>query len=315
MHLFFRRLFKCENCFTELEEIVQNGGHNVARQLIEDADYSFMIVREPYGRLLAAYENKLFRSSEGWKTLGIEVIEKVRHNATTLSKRYGHDVAFKELVEYVVASYEEGRSMNVHIAPIHVQCDPCSVNFDFIGRLEDITDDLIYLVNQLTTKDIYTGDVNSTGQVTLLEAQAKYKRYFGPVFRMFKVLQLYKDNLSTCKLLQRIWSSYHIRGIIHTDYKMPFIVNCEHTTEQKFYEQFKSALDASEARSIDLELKAQRREALVQAYSTVPIDVMIRLREFVKADCLLFGYNDMPDDLFNRENEGSVSAHTYFVGL
>lgn len=315
MNLFFRKLFQCQNCFTEVEEIVQKNGTSAARQLIEDVDYSFMIVREPYGRLFAAYENKLYRPSEGWTTLGIEVIEKMRPNATTVSKQLGNDVTFKELVEYVVTSYEARRPINVHIAPMHVQCDPCNTNFDFIGRLEDITDDLVYLVNHLRKTDIYTGDINSTDQITLLETEAKYKRYFGPVFRMFNVLKTYTENDSICNIFQRIWSSYHIRGIIHTDYKMPFNVDCEHTTEHMFYEQFKLALDASEARSIYIDLKAQRHEALVQAYSAVPIDVKMRLREFVKTDCLLFGYDDMPDDLFNREIDRNDSAHNYFVGL
>ena len=93
---------------------------------------------------------------------------------------------------------------------------------------------------------------------------------------------------------------------------MPYIHDVIHVTENEYRDSLARAIDNSKERKD--ELKTQREEALIQAYMTVPLKLMQELRTFVKRDCHLFGYEDMPDKLFSR-NITSTNNFYYFKGL
>ncbi|XP_053400478.1 carbohydrate sulfotransferase 8-like [Mercenaria mercenaria] len=311
---FMPTIFNCSNeystSFRGAHKNVSRGEYNVSKQLINQA-YALMFVREPYHRLFSAYENKLFHPNEFWRILGVRVIEEVRRNATNLSKQLGHDVSFAELVEYVVINHEKGVSINSHLTPMHTICDPCSINFDFIGRLETMSDDIEYIVDEWKFKGIIS---KNNKPARTLEKEVQYKRSFGRIGHMFRRLHKHKSQVSRYKLFQRTWSSYQISGLILKDYKMPFLrKEVGNINEGKYKLAVKKALNESE--NYVKELKSQREEAFIQAYSSVPMDLLFRLREFMKPDCLLFGYDDKPEIIFNRKNLIRSRSFTYFKGM
>ena len=93
---------------------------------------------------------------------------------------------------------------------------------------------------------------------------------------------------------------------------MPFTATLEAVREHQYRDAVKKAWEQSKDRKE--ELKTQREEALVQAYQTVPLDLMQELRTFVKRDCQLYGYDDMPDKLFSISIT-STNSFNYFKGL
>ncbi|XP_045194478.2 uncharacterized protein LOC123550104 [Mercenaria mercenaria] len=273
--------------------------------------YSFMFVREPYARLFSAYENKLFLPNKHWTIIGTDVIKKVRPRASFVSKILGHDVTFLELVKYVLNLYERGIRLNDHLAPMHLHCKTCEIRFNFIGRLESMSSDLVDLLEDWKTKGIVSKNISSAKEI---EANMVYKRSFGPYKHMFTILKQYGEVLSRYKAFQRAWSSYQIRGLILKKYNMPFaendVVNVNYI---QFGDEIKKALDASMGHKD--ELNAQREEAFIQAYSSVPMHLMLKLKEFMKPDCLLFGYDDMPELLFNRTSLPNSDRFDYFKWL
>ncbi|XP_053380881.1 uncharacterized protein LOC128545841 [Mercenaria mercenaria] len=273
--------------------------------------YSFMFVREPYARLFSAYENKLFLPNQHWTIIGADVIRTERPYASLVSKMLGHDVTFIELVKYVLNLYERGVRLNDHLAPMHMHCDSCEFKFNFIGKMENMSSDLVRLVEDWKSKGIVSKSISSAKEI---EANMLYKRSFGPYKHMFLILKQYGSVMSRYKLFQRAWSSYQIRGLILKKYNMPF---AEHEVAKinyiRFGDEIKKALDASMGH--EDELKAQRKEAVVQAYKTVPMELMMKLREFMKPDCLLFGYDVMPEFLFNRTSLPNSDGFDYFKGL
>ncbi|XP_045192351.2 carbohydrate sulfotransferase 8-like [Mercenaria mercenaria] len=312
---------KCGTTFMELflQKVFQSGSPVYSRDyyeeikerhVLEDA-FSFTFVREPYSRLFSAYENKFFHPNEMWKKLGTDVIREVRPDPSPLSKTIGHDVTFVELVQYVVTLWEQGRPLNPHLAPMKSICDPCRKRFDFIGKLETMSTDLEELVEEWKYREIVSKDIDPTAKI---EYETKYSRSFGRIYHMFGSLNKYKNLLSRYKLFQRTWSSYQMRGVILKEYEMPFLeMDVNEVDEPMYRTAIKDAIDSSE--KYEAELKAQRTEALVQAYRTVPLDLMYRLQEFVKTDCLLFGYDDKPRQLFDRSFSINTQGHDYFKGL
>ena len=273
--------------------------------------YSFTFVREPYSRLFSAYENKFFHPNQMWKKLGTDVIREIRPDATELSKDIGHDVTFVELVQYVVKLWSEGRPLNPHLAPMKSICDPCKKRFDFIGKLETMTDDLQDLVEELKYREVVSKDIRPTAKI---EYDTKNLRVFGRIFHMFESVKKYENLISKYRLFQRTWSSYQMRGVILKELEMPFLeMDVNEIDEAQYRMAVKDAVDSSE--KYEAELKAQRTESLVQAYRTIPLDLMTKLHEFVKTDCLLFGYDDKPRQLFDRSYRINPEGHNYFKGL
>ena len=312
MDLFMSSLFQCNGLCQETfvtTEALRNNYDALKKQM--ESAYSFMLVREPYARLFSAYENKLFLPNEHWILLGRDIIKTVRHNASFASLTLGHDVTFLELVKYVLYNYEHGIALNSHLQPMHSFCNTCNFQFSFIGKLETMSNDLVHLVDDWKLKGFVPKNVSSVAEI---EASMLHKRSFGPYKHMFETLKRYGNSLSRYSLFQRAWSSYQIRGLILKKYDMPF---AESEVADVNYAMFGNELEKAmeESRSNKEDLNVQREEALVQAYRTVPVDLMTKLKDFMKLDCMLFGYETEPNILFDRSNITRVSTFNYFKGL
>ncbi|XP_053385968.1 carbohydrate sulfotransferase 8-like [Mercenaria mercenaria] len=302
MNALFREAFSCNDCYyKKVNMAYKRKKYNYVKQKIENSTYSFMFVREPYSRLFATFENKLYCPNELWQILGTDVVRVVRKNATWLSKQFGHDVTFAELVEYVVTLFEHDWRLNIHLAPMHTRCDPCYIKFNFIGKLEKMTDNIIALAEMWRKNGI---KVDFESSVDVKELELKHKRDMGPITHMFTTLSR-SPELSRYDLFQRLWSSYQIRGLILNEHKMPFREDLVNGIDNVMYElAVKEAIEQSSNNVTAL--NNQRKEALIKAYRTVPMEHMLRLRNVLKTDCELFGYDDMPQALFNRSTSINV---------
>ena len=272
--------------------------------------YSFMFVREPYSRIFSAYENKLFHPNDFFKKLGTDVVKEVRKDPSELSLSLGHDVTFNELIEYIIKFYKEGRKLNPHVTAMHTICNPCRQKYDLIGKLETMTTDLVQLVKDWKARDLVSEDSHATEE---LESDTQYNRLFGPIGHMFDFHKENKD-FSKYKLFQRSWASYQIRGYILNDYELPF-------NESRVQKVSRNAYTRAIMKAIDIskehksKLKAQRKEALNQAYRSVPVKLLENLSEYLKTDCDLFGYENRPSWIFNQSETTPVSGHNYFEWL
>merc|ERR1719273_1314113 len=101
----------------------------------------FLFVRNPLDRLISAYQNKLSKkfsyTSYFQKRFGRFIVQKYRENPTEESKRLGNDVTIGEFFKYLAdpINYEK---FNEHWTPQVDLCQPCLINYDFIGHYEDI---------------------------------------------------------------------------------------------------------------------------------------------------------------------------------
>jgi hypothetical protein len=268
--------------------------------------YKFFFVREPYGRLFSTYSNKFYFPKGYWHPIGTTIARKFRENASKDSLEFGHDVKFSEFIRYVVEEFEVGYKMDVHIRPMAATCNPCIYDFDFIGKLETMSSDFAYLKNEWNNRNIIKKSREDLAEKTDLFSAMKYFN-----------LTLKKINGSHIKifnLYQRAWRYYQITAVIPKHIDMPFSKNMS-INHDDFIQELEKAKQMSVVYNTTT-VKAQKHEAMVQAYSTVPLRYLERLKTFVREDCLLFGYDESPTWLFDKKVSPKVpDTYNYFIGL
>ncbi|XP_060573576.1 carbohydrate sulfotransferase 11-like [Ruditapes philippinarum] len=303
-----KQLFSCDTeCLIKNAERVRLNTN--ARQLMDDA-FSFMVVREPYGRLFSTYCNIFYFPKEDWLYRGIKLIKLTRLNISYDSLTYGHDLSFSELVKYTVDTYENNDRLDEHVRPMHHKsCNPCVFKFDYIAHLETLQNDFDFIFNNLQeeTVGMYQKDILiSLKQWTTL----------GPIKHLFRTIPLLKDsNISLYDVYLRAWCYYQITGHVLKTINFPYNeTNLNDIKKEDFLSELTKAMNVSAVYKD--KLKLQRAEAMLQAYSTISDDYMERLSNVVLGDCLLFGYENKPAHLFDKTScLQKKSKFDYFKGL
>lgn len=118
-----------------------------------------------------------------------------------------------------------------------------------------------------------------------------------------------QSNIDTYKLYRRAWRYFQMTGIISKYIEMPFAKkNIETINNETFLAEMDKAVKNFNGNKT--ELKMQKQEALMQAYLSVPQELLERLRNVVLEDCLLYDYDDRPKWVFKRETF-NVSSNTF----
>ena len=107
----------------------------------------FMFARHPIERLVSAYRNKFVNNNpilDAWylSAYGRRIIKRYRPNASNESLVKGHDVTFKEFVQFLNDLPPVPRQRyDEHWRPIVDLCHPCNIKYDVIGKYETLKDD------------------------------------------------------------------------------------------------------------------------------------------------------------------------------
>uniref|UniRef100_A0A182SFU7 Carbohydrate sulfotransferase n=1 Tax=Anopheles maculatus TaxID=74869 RepID=A0A182SFU7_9DIPT len=110
---------------------------------------SFLIVREPFERLLSAYRNKLEGCrNKYYKLLGEQIVKKFRKTHPLKGAKTPHGPTFREFLEFLVSHYRSGGRFDEHWSPVYSFCTPCSINFTLIAKMETFQRDSEYIIRQ-----------------------------------------------------------------------------------------------------------------------------------------------------------------------
>ena len=303
-----KQLYECDtDCLLQVAERVRLQEN--AREIMDNA-FSFMVVREPYGRLFSTYCNIFYFPKEDWLYRGTKIIKLARSSISNDSFTYGHDLTFAELIKYTVDTYEQGNRLDEHVRPMHHRsCNPCVFKFDFIAHLETLQNDIDVIFNQFPNKNIDKKPID-------IMVSLKNWTTMGPLKHLFKTISLLKgSNISLYDIYLRAWCYYQINGHVLKTMDFPYDRNDGfNITHNDFVQKLTSAMEAS--LMYKTKLKEQKNEAIMQAYSTISNEYMERLSKVVQGDCLLFGYEEKPPYLFNRTSIFSYRPKfNYFKGL
>ncbi|XP_045599793.1 carbohydrate sulfotransferase 11 isoform X1 [Procambarus clarkii] len=106
---------------------------------------SFVIVREPFQRLLSAYRDKMESPKQPYyESLRCAIVANFSSDAH--ENRGRCTPTFSEFVDYLLEEASLGRPPNEHWAPYYSFCSPCRVNFDYILHFETLPRDEAFLL-------------------------------------------------------------------------------------------------------------------------------------------------------------------------
>ena len=274
--------------------------HHILSPGIYNNQYKFLFVRNPYTRLLSAFVDKLFAPNPTfWRGVCTNIIRSQRHFPVPFQgkpvlplKKCGSDLKFEEYIRAIVVRHRVRRfgSVDCHDAEFHSTCHTCDIRYDFVGKMENFMDDSFFLYRKL--------GLNKTVAAAnefpwLLDNDAIYDT----VSSAFS----FKDDVIKCiswdEALRRVWRKLQIRGVIG---KEAFPLSARESNRINV-DEFVWLVKETRLNSTFSERKKQRKEALIEIYRSVPIDLLKQLRTVFSTDFELFAYESSPDDIFNRD--------------
>jgi len=124
------------------------------RKQILQSYFKFLIVRPPFERLLAAYRDKSDRLA--YSFFNGKVMDSLKERNMADEYIYFDVESFHQFLEFIIARTPyplseagaialEANTMLRNEMPIFDVCRPCSVQYDFIAKLETLTFDMDYL--------------------------------------------------------------------------------------------------------------------------------------------------------------------------
>uniref|UniRef100_A0A8C5HAS5 Carbohydrate sulfotransferase n=1 Tax=Gouania willdenowi TaxID=441366 RepID=A0A8C5HAS5_GOUWI len=105
-----------------------------------------MFVREPLERMVSAYRDKFENPNKYYHSLfGKKIISKYRAKPSKAALKTGSGVMFKEFVQYLLDVHRPV-GMDVHWEQANQLCNPCLINYDFIGKFENMEEESNFLL-------------------------------------------------------------------------------------------------------------------------------------------------------------------------
>ncbi|XP_071507151.1 carbohydrate sulfotransferase 9-like [Diadema antillarum] len=128
-HTFFRKKF------TWISQLSLTKREKVLRTYTK-----FLFVRNPYSRILSAYRDKFAYQVSSWS---LDARQWLRENTSDPPLSNRSKVSFPQFVTY----YLQVSRKNTHWEDMNKLCDPCTVDYDFIGYYETLKPDSDYILD------------------------------------------------------------------------------------------------------------------------------------------------------------------------
>lgn len=138
-----------------------------------------LFVREPFERLVSAFRDK-FESPNSYyhPVFGRPIISRYRANATRSALRTGAGVTFREFVRYLL-DVRRPVGMDIHWQPVSQLCNPCLLQYNFIGRFEQLEEEANYLLRTFKApKNLTFPDFKDRNPRAVRTSSSITQRYF-----------------------------------------------------------------------------------------------------------------------------------------
>ena len=128
----------------------ENNFHLLRRYSVEDIKtrlqsyYKFLFVREPFERLLSAYENKFVKRQWPWYRI-LKFEGHIYEKFSQVDPSAGWNVTFKRFVYFL---NDFGFNQDDHWATYARLCFPCDIKYDFIGHFKDMPEEAAYVLKK-----------------------------------------------------------------------------------------------------------------------------------------------------------------------
>ena len=128
------------------------------RKYIMDTFTKFVYVRNPFNRLFSAYKHLIedtaeLRTRRDIQKVAKDILQYHRKTGTVedlLAKRA--EITWEEFAMYI--SKEDGPSVEEHFQEMHKLCEPCKVQYEYLGKLETVHNDSAVMLRELNFESI-----------------------------------------------------------------------------------------------------------------------------------------------------------------
>uniref|UniRef100_A0A182W3R7 Carbohydrate sulfotransferase n=1 Tax=Anopheles minimus TaxID=112268 RepID=A0A182W3R7_9DIPT len=151
--------------------------------------HSFIVVRDPFERLISAYEERLLGQLHPY-------FKKLSHQ---IYKRYHNDgneygiPTFQDFARYVVDQSRNDQPSDLHWRPINDLCTPCLARYDSIIKMETFGPELAYMANRTQLQDkIKSVHMNHSRRDSLKRLIEKYfsqltKQQYDDLYNVYRI--------------------------------------------------------------------------------------------------------------------------------
>ncbi|XP_054750837.2 carbohydrate sulfotransferase 11-like isoform X1 [Lytechinus pictus] len=169
-------------------------------------DYNkFFFVRHPFERILSVFKNKLenlknYRKNRHFHRFGREMIKRWRSSASQAELLTGENATWSEFLQYLTHTQRRRKFemsdvyFSDHWTEMYKICSPCTVEYDFIGLLENVAEESKYFLDKLGVgrKVQYLG--SETSRPTNSSERSVYEKYYSQLSHedLVKLWEIYK---------------------------------------------------------------------------------------------------------------------------
>ncbi|XP_059153730.1 uncharacterized protein LOC131939452 isoform X2 [Physella acuta] len=251
--------------------------------------FKFFFTRNPFSRIFSAYIDKIFTPNPFyWTKWGKKIVTSFKLS----SKNYvcGSNIPFRYFVKYVLIKLHKE---DTHVMPVHNHCPPCQFEWNMVGRLEDVDQDLHYLSQQLNVSSSYMNSSDYKLQALKDIIKDSSTEVLGPwMVKISKCVSRYNAG-------RMIWRKLQIRGIIDKHFPLPV---SEAEMKQISVHKFQEICLSAALRSNQSNLRLQKQEAIQEAYRTIDIHDMVQLQTIYEKDFFYFGYKNTLENYDPKRN-------------
>ncbi|XP_054752860.1 carbohydrate sulfotransferase 11-like [Lytechinus pictus] len=120
----------------------------------------FLFTRDPFVRLLSAYKDKFMgirnleceRHSYYFKNIAADIMSRFRKSVSRKTLQNGEGVRWTEFIRYIINTNDR-MQLNEHWQSTNSLCAPCSISYDYIGKLETVREDSARLLRRFEIRD------------------------------------------------------------------------------------------------------------------------------------------------------------------
>ena len=246
---------------------------------------SFVVVREPYGRLVSAYIDKILLRPVWWRTPGRFIAGHFRFRAENKHRDCGSDITFHEFIRFWMYMEETSNWVNGHFLSMHKECKFCFFNYDYYVHLETMKDEMYHIYQS----------VNATLLSTMTNDQDTLKDMAVTIVQQRDDGQ-YRRCVENCDMLDRAWWTFQGRALIAPDVIQPFKGDkCNTITKTEFAN---AAIGAHMQSKDRIDKQRQKRQTVVSLFLQVPLLERLKVRDLLMEDFKLHNYDSLPEDIF-----------------
>jgi len=259
--------------------------------------YKFMYTRDPYARLLSFYFDKLVAPVPyHWKVVGAEITRQRPGKKPLPLHACGHDVTFPEFIKYAIKTLKSGKS-DPHWTPMETLCNPCEVNYTFIGKLENFRESSLFMTRKLRMdKMVEFLQINGTESYNNDAILDKVRQPF-TLKRQYQRCMTFKDAVA------RTWYTLQTRGMVGND--PPPSIETVNTWE-KLFERAKESKENT-PKSVRKKMKT---DTYREYWAQISLSDLQELRTLYARDFEIFSYEKSPSAVFQGRETEEINKST-----